>query len=51
MSKVSTQTLIDILRFKANNIKAHIAPEFFTDVAERLEELEEYKHMYEDLCK
>ena len=49
--RVSTNTLIDILRFKAENIKAHIEPEFFSDVADRLEELEEYKKMYEDLCK
>ena len=44
MSKeVSTQTLIDMLRFKANNIKAHIEPEFFNDVADRLEKYEKYK--------
>lgn len=41
--EVSTQTLIDMLRFKANNIKAHIEPEFFNDVADRLEKYEKYK--------
>lgn len=49
--EVSTETLIDILRFKANNIKTHIEPEFFNDVADRLEELEEYKWICEDLNK
>lgn len=37
MSKVSIETMIDMLRFKAKNIKAHYEPEFFNDVADELE--------------
>ena len=48
---MKTKEMIDTLRYKANNIKAHIEPEFFNEVADRLDELEEYKKMYEDLCK
>lgn len=47
--EVSTQTLIDILRFKANNIKAHIEPEFFNDVADRLEILIKKKVVDKDV--
>lgn len=35
--------MIEKLRYKANNIKAKIEPEFFNEVADRLEELENYK--------
>ena len=35
--------MIEKLRYKANSIKAHIEPEFFNDVADRLEEYEKYK--------
>lgn len=48
---METKEVIERLRYKANNIKAHIEPQFFNDVADRLEELEEYKKMYEDLCR
>ena len=43
------EEMIEKLRYKADNIKAHIEPEFFNEVADKLEELEEYKWMYEDL--
>lgn len=48
---MTKEEMIEKLRYKANNIKAHIEPEFFNEVADRLEELEEYKKMYEDLCR
>lgn len=31
------EEMIEKLRYKANNIKAHIEPEFFNEVADRLE--------------
>lgn len=49
--KVSTQTLINLLRAKANNIKAQLAPRFYNDVADRLEELKEYRIAFELLLK
>lgn len=51
VKQMKTKEMIETLRYKANNIKAHIEPEFFNEVADRLDELEEYKKMYEDLCK
>ena len=48
---MTTKDMIEKLRYKADNIKAKIEPQFFNDVADKLEELEEYKWMYEDLCK
>ena len=36
-NKVSIETMIDTLRFKAENIKTHIEPEFFSNVADVLE--------------
>lgn len=48
---METKEMIEKLRYKANNIKAHIEPEFFNEVADRLEELEEYKWICEDLDK
>lgn len=46
---MKTKEMIETLRYKVNNIKAKIEPEFFNEVADRLAELEEYKCMYEDL--
>ena len=40
---METKEMIEKLRFKAENIKAHIEPEFFNDVADRLEKYERYK--------
>jgi PHP family Zn ribbon phosphoesterase len=34
---METKEMIETLRYKANNIKAKIEPEFFNEVAERLE--------------
>ena len=34
---MTTKEMIETLRYKANNIKAKIEPEFFNEVAERLE--------------
>ena len=34
---MTTKEMIEVLRYKANNIKAKIEPEFFNEVAERLE--------------
>ena len=36
--KQDTEKMIETLRYKAENIKAHIEPEFFEKVAKRLEE-------------
>jgi hypothetical protein len=44
---MKTKEMIETLRYKANNIKAKIEPEFFNEVADRLEELEEYKELEE----
>ena len=33
---MTTNEMIEKLRYKANNIKAHIDPEFFNDVADAL---------------
>lgn len=35
--------MIEKLRYKANNIKAKIEPEFFNEVADMLEKYEQYK--------
>ena len=40
---MTTNEMIEKLRYKANNIKAHIEPEFFIDVADALEKYEKYK--------
>lgn len=40
---LTIEETIERLRYKAENIKAHIEPEFFNDVADRLEELGNYK--------
>ena len=40
---MNDKEMIKKLRYKANNIKAKIEPEFFNEVADRLEELENYK--------
>ena len=40
---MTTKEMIETLRYKANNIKAKIEPEFFNDVADRLEKYEKYK--------
>lgn len=37
------EEMIEKLRYKANNIKAHIEPEFFNEVADTLEKYEKYK--------
>ena len=42
-NEVSTQTLINLLRDKANNIKAQLSPRFYNDIAARLEKYEKYK--------
>ena len=34
---MTTKEMIETLRYKAENIKAHIEPEFFNDVADGLE--------------
>ena len=34
---MTTKEMIETLRYKAKNIKAHIEPEFFNDVADELE--------------
>lgn len=34
---METKEMIETLRYKANNIKAHIEPEFFNEVANKLE--------------
>lgn len=34
---MTTKEMIETLRYKAENIKAHIEPEFFNEVADRLE--------------
>ena len=34
---MTTKEMIETLRYKAENIKAHIDPEFFNDVADGLE--------------
>lgn len=39
--KRDTEKMIETLRYKAENIKAHIEPEFFIRVANRLEEYKE----------
>lgn len=51
VKKVSIEKMIDMLRYKAENIKAHIEPEFFNDVADVLEELKEYRIAFELLLK
>lgn len=51
VKKVSIETMIDMLRYKAENIKAHIEPQFFNDVADELEELKEYRIAFELLLK
>ena len=38
---MTSEEMIEKLRYKANNIKAHIEPEFFNEVADRLEEYKE----------
>lgn len=38
---MTTKEMIETLRYKANNIKAKIEPEFFNEVADRLEEYKE----------
>ena len=38
---MTTKEMIETLRYKANNIKAKIEPEFFNDVADSLEEYKE----------
>jgi len=43
--------MIETLRYKANNIKAKIEPQFFNEVANRLIVLEEYKKMYDECLK
>ena len=35
---MTKEEMIKRLRYKANNIKAHIEPEFFNEVADKLEE-------------
>ena len=40
---MTTNEMIEKLRYKAENIKAHIEPEFFNDVADVLEKYEKYK--------
>lgn len=40
---MTTKEMIETLRYKAKNIKAHIEPEFFNDVADELEKYEKYK--------
>lgn len=35
---MTTKTMIEILRYKADNVKAKIEPEFFNEVADKLEE-------------
>lgn len=34
---MTTKEMIEVLRYKANNIKAKIEPEFFNEVADKLE--------------
>lgn len=43
MNKIglTTEEAIEKLRYKAENIKAHIEPEFFNEVADTLETLNE----------
>lgn len=36
---MTTKEMIETLRYKAENIKAHIESEFFNEVADRLEKL------------
>lgn len=40
---MTTKEMIETLRYKANNIKAKIEPEFFNEVADRLEKQVEKK--------
>ena len=40
---MTTNKIIEKLRYKANNIKSHIEPDFFNDVADVLEKYEKYK--------
>ena len=40
---MTTNEMIEKLRYKANNIKAHIETEIFNDVADMLEKYEKYK--------
>ena len=41
---MTTNEMIEKLRYKAENIKAHIEPQFFNDVADELE-----KHQWIDV--
>ena len=41
---MTTKEMIETLRYKADNIKAKIEPEFFNEVADRLEILEELQN-------
>ena len=41
---MTTKEMIETLRYKAENIKAHIEPEFFNVVAECMEEYKCYKN-------
>ena len=45
---MKTKEMIEILRYKADNIRTKIEPEFFREVAKRLRALEEYKKKFED---
>ena len=45
---METKEMIEILRYKANNIKAKIEPEFFNEVADRLEECEEIRNKFKE---
>ena len=43
---MTTKEMIETLRYKANNIKAKIEPEFFNDVADSLEEYKELERRF-----
>ena len=46
---MTTKEMIEILRYKAENIKAKIEPEFFNEVAETLErQIPKQLHRYEN---
>ena len=46
---METKEMIETLRY--NNKRFLTEPDLIFEVADRLEELEEYKRMYENLCR
>jgi hypothetical protein len=48
---MTTKEMIETLRYKANNIKAKIEPEFFNEVAEKLKMYQKENEVLKNRCK